>query len=598
MARDLTTITANANVNFIRATQAQIDSALSANKSDWAQGTFYLTKDTDRLYFAQSSSELVSLNQFIHFWTGSNLPNSTSYANLANNDIFYWTNQNALIICTNAQEGTFTQLNPDTFLKASSSAIGVTSNNNNNSAKVSLTVEDTYGAGTAVKDRVTGDMTITGGENIRVAVSGNTITLTGTNTNDNTTYSLSPVSEANNTVKLRLTETPHTLGVAGTPVNHDINITGQNINIATDGTDITLTANAGVNGLTKTFDEKNGALTTKIQFDGNTLAQNTITPIIAYGENDSETFKGGTATLNVYNKTQVDNLIAAAKAQADALTYKGIISDTDAAAKLVIRDAAASIGVSIGDVYKASTEITNNNLSGNKKAKTGDLIIATGEYINGVETITGWEVVPSGDDQLISVDQNTAKTVKIMDNNTTLGGIAVDGSTTEYGTIGVTQTVSGGIKTLTVAHGAAGATATTLGGNSGTPYTAATNDTKLDAGQVVYGANATSTQNATTIEIPTISGISYDSAGHITGITTATYRVLDSHINLNSFVAGVSADQNQAMISHTLTIDGQSLPPQLTPTVYLKAKDITGSLQITANGTNTIELGLVWGEFA
>lgn len=597
MARDLTNITANANVNFIRATQAQIDSALAANKSDWAQGTFYLTKDTDRLYFAQSSSELVSLNQFIHFWTGSNLPNSTSYANLANNDIFYWTNQNALIICTNAQEGTFTQLNPDTFLKASTSAIGVTSNSN--SAKVSLTVEDTYGAGTAVKDRVTGEMTIAGGENIEVAVSGNTITLTGTNTNDNTTYSLSPVSAANNTVKLRLTETPHTLGVAGTPVDHDINITGQNINVTTDGTDITLTANAGVNALTKTFDG-DGVLTTQVKFGNTVLAQNTITPTIAYGDNDSETFKNGTATLNVYNKTQVDDLIAAAKAQADALTYKGIISEADADTKLVT-GTTASTGVSIGDVYKASSAITNNNLSGgaeNHKAKTGDLIIATGEYVNGVETITGWEVVPSGDDQLISVDQNTAKTVKIMDRSTLLGGIAVDGSTTGYGTIGVTQTVSGGIKTLTVAHGAAGATATTLGG-SGTEYTDVTTDTTLNTGTAVRGGNTTSAQNAATMEIPTISGISYDSAGHITGITTATYKVLDSHVKFNSFVAGVSAANNQATISHTLTVDGQAFPDALIPKVYLKAKDTTGSLQITANGTtNTIELGLVWGEFA
>ena len=48
------------NVGFLRGSQANLK-ALNTYK----EGSFYLTTDTDRLYFAQSSSELVDLNQYI-----------------------------------------------------------------------------------------------------------------------------------------------------------------------------------------------------------------------------------------------------------------------------------------------------------------------------------------------------------------------------------------------------------------------------------------------------------------------------------------------------------------------------------------------------
>ena len=49
-----------ANVKFLKGTQE------SFNKlHEFTDGAFYLTTDTDRLYFAQSQRECVPLNQFI-----------------------------------------------------------------------------------------------------------------------------------------------------------------------------------------------------------------------------------------------------------------------------------------------------------------------------------------------------------------------------------------------------------------------------------------------------------------------------------------------------------------------------------------------------
>lgn len=49
-----------ANVKFLKGTQSNFNGL-----TQFTDGAFYLTTDTDRLYFAQSSTECVPLNQFI-----------------------------------------------------------------------------------------------------------------------------------------------------------------------------------------------------------------------------------------------------------------------------------------------------------------------------------------------------------------------------------------------------------------------------------------------------------------------------------------------------------------------------------------------------
>lgn len=599
MARDLTGITTNANVNFIRATQAQINSAINNNKNDWVQGTFYLTKDTDRLYFAQSATELVALNQFVHMWEGSELPTTSTYANLAANDIFYWGSKNALIICDDPSTPSFTQLNPDTYLKATDAALSVSGSGN--ARQVSLTIEDTTN-GSNTKHRAQGNFTITGGTNVTVTNSGNNITIASTDTNDNTTYDLSLTNDtANNGVNVVLTGTPHVNGVAGTAITDSVKIVGENLTVSSTGDTITLSANSGVSSVSNAFDG-NGKLTTTIGLSAGgsiTSTNDNLVPTITYGASGAQEnahFESGTAELDVYTTTQVDQLIDKALAEADALTYKGTVSSTDASTKLDLSTA------KIGDTYKATTEITNNNLSGGAEANTakpGDLIIATGTNVNGVETVTGWDVVPSGDDQSINVDLNTSKTFIVKDNNTPLGGLKVDGSTNTYGTINVTESTSGSTKVLTVAHGAAGAAATQLGSGAGeTAYTAVAAGTTLDYGTAIRGTGSQGSGAATSIDIPTITGIKYDAAGHITNISTATYRVVDSHTQFNNFTNTVVDGTNAATVTHVLTVDGTALPTALQPKFTIAAADSTGSLQVSGDATNhTISLGLVWGEF-
>jgi hypothetical protein len=48
------------NVKFLRGEQSKLN-----NLTSFVEGAFYLTSDTDRLYFAQSNNELVYLNRYI-----------------------------------------------------------------------------------------------------------------------------------------------------------------------------------------------------------------------------------------------------------------------------------------------------------------------------------------------------------------------------------------------------------------------------------------------------------------------------------------------------------------------------------------------------
>ena len=82
------------NVRFLRGSQANLDKLTS-----FVEGAFYLTSDTDRLYFAHSASNLAYLNKYIY--TGDSrdkLPKDLSKVNVG--DFYYINTEN--ILCTKA----------------------------------------------------------------------------------------------------------------------------------------------------------------------------------------------------------------------------------------------------------------------------------------------------------------------------------------------------------------------------------------------------------------------------------------------------------------------------------------------------------------
>lgn len=106
------------NVRFLKGTQGSLNTLIGGSGSRFTAGAFYLTEDTDRLYFAQSATELVPLNQFIRSVTTSQFQALTS-ADVAVGDYYYIAENNILAVCKTINGGTgstptWTQLNPDT----------------------------------------------------------------------------------------------------------------------------------------------------------------------------------------------------------------------------------------------------------------------------------------------------------------------------------------------------------------------------------------------------------------------------------------------------------------------------------------------------
>ena len=93
------------NVSFLRGTQNKLN-----NLTSYQAGAFYLTEDTDRLYFAQAADELVYLNKYITTVASKNDLPAIGTANVG--DFYYVAGLNAL--CTKATEDAtaYTQINP------------------------------------------------------------------------------------------------------------------------------------------------------------------------------------------------------------------------------------------------------------------------------------------------------------------------------------------------------------------------------------------------------------------------------------------------------------------------------------------------------
>lgn len=180
-----------------------------------------------------------------------------------------------------------------------------------------------------------------------------------------------------------------------------------------------------------------------------------------------------------YSSDKVDALIRAAKAEMDAMTYRG----TTTKSKFdQIKDPQK------GDTYKAAESFTIGSGSSAIKVDTGDLIIYNGaDVAAGTSGDTAkWEVIPSGDDVDTTYNISLNGTTIQLNNEVssdTAGTIAVKG------TNGISVTNSDG---LSIGH----ANTITAGAAKGTG---------LDSNR--------------RFTIPTIN---YDKHGHITGLGPAT----------------------------------------------------------------------------
>ena len=223
--------------------------------------------------------------------------------------------------------------------------------------------------------------------------------------------------------------------------------------------------------------DNSGKITVKIKDENTTAETSVVSGQVLYNKitvNGSEKTVYNQGNLGAfYSSDKVDTLIRAAKAEMNAMTYCGTITNSNFG---------QIKGPQKGDTYKAAESFTIGSIS----VDIGDLIIYNGDDVAAgtAGNTAKWEVIPSGDDidttYNMSLDGTTIKLNNLVTSNTA-GTVAVKG------TNGISVTNNDG---LSIGH---------------------TN--------TVTAGSASGTQSGRQFTIPTIN---YDKYGHITGQGPAT----------------------------------------------------------------------------
>ncbi len=581
-----------ANVKFLKGTQEKFNTL-----SSFTDGAFYLTTDTDRLYFAQSTSECVPLNQFIRTVTKTQFEALTS-AQVSQGDYYYITDQNILAIA-DYDEGSlkWTQLNPDTNTNTTFNEMNFEGSVAENTVTITEKLKE-YNAitGKQTGNALAGDLKLKGTNGIALTAENDTNSTTVTIEGD--TYSLS-----SNINDARQYEAGKTYNVGDiivlngqyqrckTPVAADNN--------TSDGAivDSFEPLNAGIslvsaNGQkSSTFGFKNGSNVTINQFDGeiqvsavdttlekgslvvsnnasqgfdievsdsgNNKVSGTLNPVIKVN-GSSVNFVNGEANLPVYTTSEIDSKFKGL----NGMTYKGTVGG--AVANL------PSSNVSSGDTYMAAESKAINGIEATK----GDLFIAEGEegadgYIpsNGIT----WTHVPSGDDSY----QNTTYMGTATPGSNTWGVKEVSGQT-----IGDIQFVAGTNMSIS----------STLGGpdkDDPTSIITTIQHGSVGAGNVTSTTNATGDNTAPTKTVTAVTGIGRDSNGHVASVTTKQFNIQDTTYTFGAEVA------NKKIVT---TLKDQSNTEQ---TVSYGVTSSSLKVATTATATNdvTVNVELEWGQF-
>ena len=522
-------------------------------KTGLVEGAFYLTTDTDKLYICNDGNKLSLLNQVVHSVADINaLP---AIADAAVGEFYYCLKENVLATKKAESDTSWTQINADTDTKVSE--VTATTDVSSDIATVTTTVKSTTKAGGSAGEKA-GSFHIKGaGDNTITREADGTIVITGKN--DNATYTLGTAEGGKIALKgagTGATNTEITVKGAG-----DIAITSDAAgNLTVDGTTLknaisTATQNVTITSVKNEF-AADGKFTTEVATAAGSKKAPAVTPIIKLGTNATEyKFESGTATLPVYTKTEVDTKIDTYFKAADAMVYKGTVST---AADL------PTDSVQCGWTYKVAAAGTYAGTV----CKVGDLIIAKADATP--PTNATWDVVPSGDEQVITgAVSNTG--ITISDGAGVLAGITLaNGDCTT-----VAGTASGKVTTIKVNHNQV--TGTLAAGST------------VDVTQAAKG----------TADFSAITGITRDAYGHVTGTTVKKLHVVDTDTHNDVTAVKVEATHTESGATLSTTVFTQDKTAGVTANLAITSDNlkITNG---TANGATAaagLKINLEWGTF-
>lgn len=585
-----------ANVKFLKGTQSNFNGL-----TQFTDGAFYLTTDTDRLYFAQSETECVPLNQFIRTVSEAEFKALTT-TQVAKGDYYYIPEKNILAVCKdNNTTLTWTQLNPDTNDNTTFNEINFESSVTDNTVTITEKLKEYNAiAGAQTGNKVVGDLKLKGTNGIAlttqnteksttITVEGDTYSLSS-NINDARQYEAgkaynvgdivvidgkyrrckAEVASGSNTSAAAIIGSFEELnaGISLVSANGQASSTfgfkkGANVDIGQTDGQITISATDTTlkeNGLNISNNKTQG-FDIKVSDTRNTVVGGTLDPVIKVGSSGSSSvhFVNGEANLPVYTTSEIDSKFKGL----NGMTYKGTVG-TAALQNL------PESNVSSGDTYMVAADGTVNA----KSVKKGDLFIATGtEGADGYIPSSGitWTHVPSGDDNY---------------QNSTYEGNATPGSNKW----GIKEVSGSSVGDIQLVAGTNMSISSKLGGPNGNSTAAMI--TTINHGSVGAASVTEPTVNDTSDTTPkatitAVTGIGRDSNGHVASVTTKQFNIQDTTYTLG-------AEVKDKKIVTTLK-DSNNTPQAVKYGVTSSSLNVT----TTAAATNdvTVNVELEWGSF-
>lgn len=566
-----------ANVLFKRGTEARL-----LNLTSYDDGCFYLTSDTHRLYTGVTVNGTVKLEAVNEGVTTvdntTDLPDiktGTNYLNYQGR-FYYISNSNILAVCSGKE---WVHINPDTKLDLVNSKVTAAMSGTeqaNITTKIkdsSLAGVDKFAGGT-VGIAVDGDLgiSVTAGEDGNPDV----ITLSYTTPDETKVELVTVESKANNAVNGMTIDVKQDSTSVGTATvkagtNMSASVSGNELTLsATDMRVKTITAGTG-NGIAA---GQEGASTNgfniEITDDTTTVKRKVASfnpQIKTNGQSNTTSFVNGVAEIDAYSKQKVDDLIAAAKREIDAMQYKGTVS-TKAAVEALATSSA------VGDTYKVSAKII---MGEGVTYFPGDLLICQGtEGANGLITSNfTLDYVPSGNDYSYKGEYSQSDnlyTSSIVEYFQGTKGDSILTTSIKGDSTNIkinTEEDDNENPVITISHIAPAASTFT-------------ND--ADITQATKG----------TASFTAITGIDYDSTGHVKGYKTGkiTVKDTDTHNTLNDLTHLNTVGANNTEISVKTTLD--TADKDVDDTVTFSSS----TLQFTTDtDKQKVIIDLVWGEF-
>lgn len=568
------TISAGKNIQFLLGTQQNLEKYIkgpsAADGARAAEGSFYLTNDTHRLYVGTASGKAVPVNEGV-----ITVPNVDSLNNItAHPGEFYYV-KNGNILCVYAGTAGWVQINnnTNTYLASTDATVSLSGQ------VATITTTYTMSDGTA---NVSDSWNLAVADGIKVSIDPDTdkVILTGVVNNS------FGVSAASNIATVTLKDSFNNEKSFKVKTADDMTMTVD----VDEGAVALKVKNMSNTGMSVTPKATGGFDIGVTDIMGTQSA--VLNPSIKVGASADETkhqtlnFVNGTATLPVYTAKEIDDI----KLALNAMTYRGLVATNASSDSNSPKKAWATVKVGtaeIGDTYLFAEQVTD----GDRVYSKGTLAIARGVEVNGVIPANNviWDFVESTintDTKYALNNQATAAEaagfVQLVGN---LGGVTEPGKKIffENGTAITASVTVDNSGHAHVSFNHAGITATKETGT--VAQSAATYSTADDKAENVT-------------QITAIESITVNAQGHVTNFKTNTITLKDTNAVINSVGMSVGAANaaNEITVTSSVALKDGAGTAMTARTASFKMKSDTLVFN-QKDGGASLGIDLVWGSF-